>query len=301
MRALIAAILVTAVAGQGAAAPAPAIEAAPAAAAASAAEAAPPAEPTPDASRIIFSSNRSGDWRLWTIRPDGSDLKPLTRAAEGEHDVDPAFSPDGRRILFTSTRGGTTGVWTVAADGSGAARVADGDQAEWAPDGRRIVLRRGGRIVVRTLADGRETTVTPDGWTTCSGPAFSPDGKTLAFARLRDGANAVYTLPADGGEPALVVGDRGACEPHFSPDGKTILYETETHLAAVAPDGSKNRPVTWFGGVQRYGRFSPDGRHIVFCQAPGPEGPWELYVIPAAGGPSRKLTDGGSDMHPDWK
>ena len=252
--------------------------------------------------RIVFSSDRSGPWRIWTVRPDGSGLAAVSRgAAAEEHDVDPALSPDGRRILFTSTRGGSTGVWVMASDGSGPKRLADGDQAEWSPDGKRIVLRRDGRILARDLATGAETAVTPKDWTTCSGPAFSPDGATIAFARLQDGANALYTVPAGGGTPTLVYDKKGACEPHFAPDGKRIVYETETHLYAIGPDGSKNRPVTFFGGVQRFGRFSPDGRSIVFCQAPSPQGPWDLYVIPASGGTPRRLTEGASDMYPDWK
>jgi len=252
--------------------------------------------------RIVFSSDRSGPWRIWTIGADGSGMKSLSKAeAEDVHDVDPVFSPDGRSILFTSTRGGTTGVWRMAADGSAPERLCDGDQAEWSPDGARIVFRRGGRIVTRDLADGDEKTLTPEGFEQCSGPAWSPDGKAIAFACRRDGANALFTVSAGGGEPAKVYDEKGACEPHWSPDGQRLVYETETHICTIRPDGTKNRLVTYFGGVQRYGRYSPDGTHIVFCQAPSPQGPWELYVIPAAGGSPRRLTEDGSDMYPDWK
>ena len=59
--------------------------------------------------------------------------------------------------------------------------------------------------------------------------------------------------------------------------------------------------MTYFGGVQRYGRFSPDGKSIVYCQGASERGPWELYIIPAQGGTPVKLTEGGSDMNPDWK
>jgi Tol biopolymer transport system component len=59
--------------------------------------------------------------------------------------------------------------------------------------------------------------------------------------------------------------------------------------------------ITYFGGVQRYARYSPDGKSLVFCQGVSEQGPWELYIIPAAGGTPAKLTEGGSDMYPDWK
>jgi Tol biopolymer transport system component len=80
-----------------------------------------------------------------------------------------------------------------------------------------------------------------------------------------------------------------------------LVYETETHICTINPDGTKNRVITYYGGVQRFARFNPDGSKLVFCQAASPQGPWELYIVPIAGGAPIKLTDGGSDMYPDWK
>ena len=75
--------------------------------------------------RIIFSSNRSGPWRIWSVRPDGTDLREITKAQQEEHDVDPVFSPDGAEILFSSTRGGATGVWRMTAGGTKATRICE--------------------------------------------------------------------------------------------------------------------------------------------------------------------------------
>jgi TolB protein len=229
-------------------------------------------------------------------------MRQLTQAGSDEQDVDPVFSADGRSILFTSTRGGKAGVWRMGAEGSKPERICDGDQAEWSPDGREIVFRRGGQLFVRVLESGRERAITPaQGWPHCSGPAWSPDGKTIALACRWDAGNALFVVPAAGGEPRKVYGRQGACEPHWSPDGRRLVYETETHICTINPDGKKNRIITYFGGVQRYGRFSPDGQSIVFCQGESERGPWELYIIGAQGGTPRKLTEGGSDMNPDWK
>ena len=111
----------------------------------------------------------------------------------------------------------------------------------------------------------------------------------------------MHVIPAGGGEARLVYGEQGACEPHWSHDGSVLIYETEVHLCTIRPDGTKNRPLTWHGGVQRYGRFSPDGKSVVFCQAPSPDGPWELYTVPSGGGTPARLPEGGSDMYPDWR
>lgn len=265
---------------------------------------------TPPGGLIVFSSNRSGPWHIWTVKPDGSDLKELTksqtRPGEGgadENDVDPAFSPDGKSVLFSSTRGGSVGVWRMPLDASAPpVRICDGDQAEWSPDGRRICLRRSERIFTRDLASGQEKCITPEKFPHCSGPSWSPDSKAIAFACRWDAGNAIFTVPADGGDPAKVYGEQGACEPHWSPDGRLLVYETETHVATIQPDGKGNRLVTTFGGVQRYPRWSPDGKSIVFCQGASERGPWELYVIPAGRrGDPVKVTEDGSDMNPDWK
>jgi Tol biopolymer transport system component len=189
----------------------------------------------------------------------------------------------------------------MSADGTKPERICDGDQAEWSPDGKRVVLRRKEQIWTRELAAGQEKRITPEDWPHCSGPAWSPDGKRVAFACRWDAGNALYLVDAAGGKPTLVYDKKGACEPHWSADGTRLVYETETNICTIDPDGKKNRPLTYFGGVQRYGRFSPDGRWIVFCQGASERGPWELYIIAAQGGTPRRLTEGGSDMNPDWK
>ena len=250
---------------------------------------------------IIFSSNRGGNWRIWAAEPDGSRLRQITRGEDDASDVDPVFSPDGKAILFTSTRGKTTGIWQMAADGTKPVRICDGDQAEWSPDAKQIAFRRAERLFARELATGREQRLTPEDFPHCSGPAWSPDGKTIAFACRWDAGNGLYTIPAAGGEPGKVYDRQPACEPHWSADGTRLVYETETRICTIQPDGKKNRPVTLLGGVQRFGRFSPDGQWIVYCQGASERGPWELYLIPAGGGTPTRLTEGGSDMYPDWR
>lgn len=251
--------------------------------------------------KIVFSSDRSGPWRIWLVNANGGELRQVTKGESEEHDVDPVFSADGARILFSSTRGGRIGVWQATLSGEEPERICDGDQAEWAPGRKAIALRRDNRIWVRDLASGQERAVSPDSWPTCSGPAWHPTGKTLAFAARWDAGNGIYIAPSEGGEPVKVYDKKGACEPHFTPDGGLIVYETETNICTIQSNGEKNRAVTFQAGIQRYGRPSPDGKHIVYCQGVTEKGPWNLYVVPIKGGYPIKLTDGGSDMNPDWK
>lgn len=250
---------------------------------------------------VAFSSDRSGPWRLWLVNADGSDLRQLTQGAGEENDVDPVFNSDGTKVLFSSTRGGKIGIWTVSTGGGTPERICDGDQAEWSADDKQIAFRRDKRIWVRTLASGDEKAVSPESFPNCSGPAWHPKEPSLSFAARWDGGNAIFLMQTAGGEPTKVYDKKGACEPHFTPDGALIVYETETNICTIQPDGQKNRTITFQAGVQRYGRPSPDGQHIVYCQGVTEKGPWELYVVSIKGGYPVKLTEGGSDMNPDWK
>ncbi len=250
--------------------------------------------------KIIFSSDRSGAWRIWIMNADGSDMRQLTEGKKDVNDVDPVFSPDGKNVLFSSTRGGSIGIWTMSLENPSPKRICDSDQAEWSPNGNHIAFRRDEKIYTRNLKTGDEKRITPDDWPHCSGPAWSPDGKTIAFACRWEAGNGIFLVDSKGGIPKKIYDKKGACEPHWSPGGDRLVYETETHICTIQPEGEKNRLITYYGGVQRYGRFSPNGKYIIYCQGVTENGPWVLYVVPSIGGTPTKLTNEGSDMNPDW-
>jgi Tol biopolymer transport system component len=69
----------------------------------------------PDGSRIAFLSNRTGDWEIFSVAPDGSSLTNLTRL--GSTESRPVWSPDGSAIAFETRRVGNWDVWVMATDG----------------------------------------------------------------------------------------------------------------------------------------------------------------------------------------
>ncbi len=97
---------------------------------------------SPDGSRLAFYSDRSGDYQVWTIRPDGSDLRQVTHSTRASL---PTWSPDGT-LIATAPVGGST--WfVVPADGGDAAEIehaAPGDSqywpASWSSAGRIVGL-----------------------------------------------------------------------------------------------------------------------------------------------------------------
>lgn len=99
---------------------------------------------SPAGDRILFQSSSNGDWDLWTMTPDGDDLRSLTGPPANE--TDPAWSPDGARIAFASDREELPlpALFVIPAGGGNPLRVTDHAGYEgapsWSPDGLHIAF-----------------------------------------------------------------------------------------------------------------------------------------------------------------
>lgn len=78
---------------------------------------------SPDGSRIAFMSQREGNWEIFVVNVDGSNMARLTN--NRVNDGMPCWSPDGNFIAFASDEGGTWGIWVVNADGSNRRKLFD--------------------------------------------------------------------------------------------------------------------------------------------------------------------------------
>jgi dipeptidyl aminopeptidase/acylaminoacyl peptidase len=79
--------------------------------------------------KIAFASCADGDYDIYTMNKDGSDLQNLTDAFGPFDDSDPAWSPDGKRLSFSSTRADTGGSDVFVMDENGANQVQLTDHA----------------------------------------------------------------------------------------------------------------------------------------------------------------------------
>ena len=195
---------------------------------------------SPDGSRLVFSSSRTGNRTLWSAGSRMEQPAPLTTGIA--IDERPSFSPNGQQIAFVSDRSGRRGVWIVSADGGSPRLVAHADVVDtlgWSPDGRRLVyatpIGDAPGLMIMDVATGTTTRLpTP---TAASAPAWSREN-VIAFVEPRGGTRGAFAqlIRPDGQPVDSSPLDRSTAPSlgngflAWSPDGK--------RLAAVALPGA---------------------------------------------------------------
>ena len=234
---------------------------------------------SPDGTRIAFLSNRHleeserGRWGshralLYTMAPNGSDVRDLAPGLESVVNHPPQWAPDGQWLAFVGhERGGERALYTVRADQTQLRQLAPALQApvSWSPDGQRLAFAQaeGNDIALMTIAaDGSDLrrVATIDGWQPEYGDpepvhtwidvlAWSPSGDHLLFACGRsvcvsttDGALVGASVPPEKGQ--------GGVAAAWSPDGSRIAItgpgrfkypgtlDPWSRLYHMAPDGT---------------------------------------------------------------
>lgn len=138
-------------------------------------------------------------------------------------------------------------------------------------------------------------------------PAWSPDGRTIAFESNREGNSAVYTVEVESrAVRRLTPADAEAFQPAWSPDGRMIVFGMKrgdtSDLYLVRRDGSNLTRVIEQPGSQFYASFSPDGGWIVFgVQFPEKRDLYYVGVVRPDGTRYRLVTDSTvSSTGPRW-
>src|SRR5215813_14351583 len=155
---------------------------------------------SPDGTRICFTSHRDGNPELYVMNRDGSNVRRVTN--NPAIDTTPTWSPNGTQIAFTSDRAGTPQIYTVGVDGLNLRRISTSesyaDRPTWAPapfNEIAFAARTGPGydIKVFDLASGTTRQIT-FGEGSNESPAFSPNGRHLAFTSTRTGRVQVFTM-----------------------------------------------------------------------------------------------------------
>ena len=252
----------------------------------------------------------TGDWpETFLVDLVSGETTPIDGLSlDGDLDISPdgaSVASDGRQVMVADING--TNVRKFEAT-----RRADPDGVNaprWSPDGSRIVYQVAGRnqrignLFALDVASGKVTQLT-DLEQISSGlwymsPSYSPDGRSILFTSPSNGKDDqvwhLWSIPASGGEPTLVLRDAGFGE--YSPDGSTIAYTVISEggelgdLWIAKADGSDRRKLV--EGELYFPRWSPDGTRIAYGDDWG--GAW--FVDVATGETTRVADRTG---WPEW-
>jgi TolB protein len=145
------------------------------------------------------------------------------------------------------------------------------------------------------------------GYRNADHPAWSPDGRKLAFDEGFPSAD-IYVMNADGSDVTRLTDDQNSMDPAWSPDGRRIAYDNGADVRVMNADGSRQRTVikAAVSGNFPQPSWSPDGRRIAFSCSHDPGIDVGICVANADGTGVRKLTNrlpGGGHLYdsaPKW-
>jgi len=288
---------------------------------------------SPDGSRMAFTSNgvleRQRD--IFVIYADGTGLSQITDDGFTEEGL--TWSPDGTKIAFAASRDGrddAVHIFTVNTDGSDVTQITDrpGYHSEptWSPDGNRIAFISGGEDIWGLSvmnSDGSEPALLYPSilndqltsWSNVESPAWSPDGKTIAFAAQPwNGGSSpdleLYMINSDGSRLKRLTYRAGDdSNPTWSPDGSRLAFESRLRPDRrccmnpeiyVLVDFEPNQlPLTDNAHSDLVPAWSPDGNRIAFVS--DLDGDFDIYISNADGSGTRQLTaNDNTDSRPAW-
>jgi Tol biopolymer transport system component/DNA-binding winged helix-turn-helix (wHTH) protein len=172
----------------------------------------------------------------------------------------------------------------------------------FSPDGTELAVRRLGRSpatsgIFTKRVDGGDLRQLTHQATDCC-PAYSPEGKSIAFSRMGDGKFEIVVVPSDGGAERIVYSrpsrsDRG--EVAWTPDGKSLLFSENfrsgtNSILSLALDSLQTKRVTNPppGQVDRMPVYSPDGQYLAFVRSDNQE--FQNIYVQTTDRSARKLT-----------
>lgn len=261
---------------------------------------------------IAFSSNRSGNYEIYTMDPTGSSLKRVTNHT-GD-DIQPSWSSDGRSLVFCSDRDGDWEIYAMQADGSNLRKLTNnsaGDRGPvWSPDGKSIAFhsnRDGNWEIYIMNSDGSNQRNITNNIATQTYPSWSPDSKFIAYNyynwQAGDENWEIYKMQADGSNPMALTGN-SATDQHatWAPNGQSIAFwsyrEGDWNIYTMQSNGSNQKKISLTppqADVLSRVAWSPDSRFIAF---PGSN---DMYKMKTDGtGVSNLTQSSGTDVYPAW-
>ncbi|HSE33174.1 MAG TPA: LpqB family beta-propeller domain-containing protein [Pyrinomonadaceae bacterium] len=288
---------------------------------------------SPDGDQIAFAWNgeKGDNYDLYVKRND-SGSPPLRLTTNPADDLYPAWSPDGHHIAFVRQSGSEMGIFLVPALGGPERMLYSGTSAfftlfehgnglSWSPDGESLGFS--GRdspsepnsiflLSVESL-EKRKITSPPVGFLGDSTPAFSPDGKTLAFMRRSSVGTGghIYVLPTsgNGSEPKLLAIDNSA---QISMTTRSLAWTMDSREIVFAQSGGLWRvlasggiPALLEGSVENTVSLaiSHQGNRLAFSQAVADTNIWQVELrgpMGKRGNPTNLISSTRTESSPQF-
>jgi TolB protein len=199
----------------------------------------------PDGRWIAFTSRRDGPSHVFVMRADGTETRRITSGKE--NDSHPSWSQTAFYLVFSRDAPGD--LYVVSERTKRVRRIGTDDADErdpsWSPNAQWIAYSR------RTPGTSSQEIwlITPNGTrkhqltrlhAVSVTPAWSPDGKRIAFATDIDGSFDIYVMNADGSDVQnATTGPPDDFEPSWSPDGRTIAFMRDGAITVLRSDGTE--------------------------------------------------------------
>jgi Tol biopolymer transport system component len=245
---------------------------------------------SPDGNQIAFvwSGEKAGSWDIYVRLVDGGNWVRLT--SHPGDDVNPVWSPDGRTIAFYRSTNDGDGVFLIPSLGGAERKLSEtwanrfgfGTHTwlHWSPDGKWLVLSDkasaqepfGLYLLSPETGERRRLTSPPASVIGDCSPAFSPDGKLLAFVRVISAlVGEVYLVPLDGGEPKqLTFSGEGISNLAWTPNGREIVFSSryggKSSLLRIPVEGGSPQWLTASGSGTQYPAFSQQGNRLAWAR-----------------------------------
>jgi WD40-like Beta Propeller Repeat len=270
--------------------------------------------------KIAFSSDRDGNFEIYSMNPDGSGVTRLTN--DPGADCLAAWSADGRRIAFQSDRG-TAGpttcprpsqtsnfdLYVMDANGTNPVKVTNDLAVKsvptWSPDDSEIAFIEsvsGIDTLYRIKPDGTGLAPVLSTGDVMRDPVWSSDGSEIAFtySTMGFGLGHIATVKPDGTGFTDRTARNNAFFPDSSPDGSRYAYDREDFLAIVNHDGTGDHLVPNATAAEYYPSWAPDGSKLVVEHRGSPQ--QDIYTLNPDGTGRTNLTNSTSfDTQPDWQ
>lgn len=263
-------------------------------------------------SLIAFTSNRTGNYQIFTMNPDGTDVQQVTDTNSDNYFS--SWSPDGQRIVFDSNRNDDFNLYVMDADGSNVVQIttAFGEDSfgQWSPDGRQLTFvsnRSGQRDIYLVNVDGSDERQLTFSDSDDNHPTWSPNGEFIVFESDRNGVYQLFGITPDGTEEWQITNNVfDSYSPTWSEVSPELVfsgYDGETAgIYTIDYHGYKLNQVTDVPfAISTFSDFSPDSGQIIFES--DMSGDREVYRIDTDGANMVNLTNSinSDDLDPGWQ